>query len=53
MTFIDLTKALDAVSREGLWKIVEKFGCPNKFITIVQQLHDGMMVKVLDDGDEP
>ncbi len=52
MTFIDLTKAFDTVSREGLWQIIEKFGCPNKFITIIQQLHDGMMVTVLDDGDE-
>ena len=52
VTFIDLKKAFDTVSREGLWKIMEKFGCPNKFITIVWQLHDGMRVKVLDDGDE-
>ncbi|XP_076445895.1 uncharacterized protein LOC143283536 [Babylonia areolata] len=35
-----------------LWKIMEKFGCPSKFITIVRQFHDSMMVKVLDDGDE-
>ncbi len=31
---------------------MEKFGCPSKFITIVRQLHDGLAVKVLDDGDE-
>lgn len=52
MTFVDLTKAFDTVSREGLWKIMKKFGCPSKFITIVRQFHDGMMVKILDDGDE-
>ena len=52
MTFVDLTKAFDTVSREGLWRIMYKFGCPSKFITIVRQLHDGMMVKVMDDGDE-
>ena len=52
MTFVDLTKAFDTVSRDGLWKIMEKFGCPSRFITIVRQFHDGMMVKVLDDGDE-
>ena len=28
MTFVDLTKAFDTVSREGLWKIMAKFGCP-------------------------
>ena len=52
MTFVDLTKAFDTVCRDGLWKIMQKFGCPSKFITLVQQLHDGMMVKVLDEGDE-
>jgi hypothetical protein len=31
---------------------MEKFGCSSTFITIVRQFHDGMMVKVLDDGDE-
>ena len=50
-TFVDLTKAFDTVSREGLWKIMEKFGCPEKFTTMVRQFHDGMMVRVLDDGE--
>ena len=27
MTFFDLTKAFDTVSREGLWKVMAKFGC--------------------------
>ena len=35
MTFVDLTKAFDTVSREGLWKIMAKFGCPAKFIAVV------------------
>ena len=52
MTFVDLTKAFDTVSREGLWRIMEKFGCPSKFITMVRQFHDGMMVTVRDDGEE-
>ncbi|BHF69188.1 hypothetical protein SprV_0301223100 [Sparganum proliferum] len=28
-TFVDLTKAFDTVNREGLWKIMQKFGCPD------------------------
>ena len=52
ITFVDLTKAFDTVSREGLWKIMRKFGCPPKFITIVRQFHDGMMAKVTENGDE-
>ena len=41
-TYVDLTKAFDTVSREGLWRIMAKYGCPPKFITIVRLLHDGM-----------
>ena len=50
-TFVDLTKAFDTVSREGLWKIMAKFGCPERFITIIRQFHDGMMARVQDDGE--
>ena len=50
MTFVDLTKAFDTVSREGLWKIMAKFGCPAKFIAMVRQFHDGMLARVQNDG---
>ena len=50
-TFVDLTKAFDTVSRDGLWRIMEKFGCPRKFIAIIRQFHDGMTARVLDDGE--
>ena len=50
-TFVDLTNAFDTVSREGLWKIMGKFGCPDKFISMVRQFHNGMHARVLDDGD--
>ena len=30
MAFVDLTKAFDTVSREVLWKLMAKFGCPAK-----------------------
>nr|VZI19306.1 unnamed protein product [Spirometra erinaceieuropaei] len=49
-TFVDLTKAFDTVNREGLWKIMQKFGCPEQFIQMVRQLHDGMMARVTDNG---
>ena len=38
MAFVDLTKAFDTVSREGLWKIMAKYGCPDKFISMVRKL---------------
>ena len=51
ITFIDLTKAFDTVCRDGLWQIMEKFGCPRKCTALVRQLPDGMRVTVLDNGD--
>ena len=48
-TYVDLTKAFDTVSREGLWKIM--YGCPRKFIAIVRQLHDGMLARVQENGE--
>ena len=51
MTFVDLTKAFDTVSHEGLWKITAKFGCPAKFIAMVWQFHDGMLARVQNDGE--
>ena len=49
MTFVDLTKAFDTVSLEGLWKIMAKFGCPAKFIAVMRQFHDGMLARVQND----
>ena len=51
MTFVDLTEAFDTVIREGLWKIMAKFGCPTKFIVMVGQFHDGMLAQVQNDGE--
>nr|VZI23441.1 unnamed protein product [Spirometra erinaceieuropaei] len=49
-TFVDPTKAFDTVNREGLWKIMQKFGCPERFTQMVRQLHEGMMSRVTDNG---
>ena len=50
-TYVDLTKAFDTVSRDGLWRIMAKYGCPQKFIAIVQQPHDGMLARVQDNSE--
>ena len=39
--FVDLTKAFDTVSSEGLWKILACLGWPPQFLTILRQLHEG------------
>ena len=51
MTFVDLTKAFDTVSRDGLWKIMSNFGCPPRYIAMVRQFHDGMQARVQNDGE--
>ena len=51
MTFVDLTKDFDTVSRDGLWKNMAKFGCPLRFIAMVRQLRDGMQARVQNDGE--
>ena len=48
--FIDLTKAFDTVNRVGLWKVLSKFGCTDKFVAILRSLHDGMHGRVRVDG---
>ena len=49
MTFVDLTKEFDLVIREGLRKVMAKFGCPAKFIAMVRQFHDGILARVQND----
>ena len=43
ITIVDLTKAFDTVSCEGLWKIMATFGCLDKFMSMVRKFHDGML----------
>ena len=50
-TYVDLTKAFDTVSRDGLWKIMAKFGIPAKFIAITRSFHEGMQASVSVEGE--
>nr|VZI50606.1 unnamed protein product [Spirometra erinaceieuropaei] len=49
-SFLDLTKASDTVNLGGLWKIMQKFDCLERFTQMVRQLHDGMMARITDNG---
>ena len=51
IVFVDLTKAFDTVGRTGLWQLLRKYGCPEKFTTMVESLHTGMMANVSAGGD--
>ena len=49
--FVDLTKAFDTVNRNGLWKILQKSGCPDKLTALISSFHDGIQARVLENGD--
>ena len=40
--FINLTRAVDTVNRDALWMVLERYGCPKKFVRLIQLLHDRM-----------
>lgn len=40
MAFDYLTKAFDLVSRDGLFQIVLKIGCPPKLLSIIKSFHE-------------
>ena len=50
VAFIDLTKAFDTVSRDGLWKILSRLGCPPKFLAMIRQLHERQRGQVKQNG---
>lgn len=51
IAFIDLTKAFDLVSREGLFKILPKIGCPPKLQSLVESFHTEMKGTVQYNGN--
>ncbi|XP_037772691.1 uncharacterized protein LOC119568308 [Penaeus monodon] len=50
IAFIDLTKAFDLVSRDGLFKILAKDGCPPTLLSIIKSFHVDMKGIVVFDG---
>lgn len=51
VVFVDFTKAFDTVGRRGLWQLLRKYGCPEKFTRMIESLHTGMMAKVKEAGE--
>jgi len=44
--FVDLRKAYDSVSREGLWQVLQKYGVPPVMLSLIRSCHDGMTAVV-------
>ena len=51
IVFIDLTKAFDLVSRDGLFKILPLIGCPPKLLSFLESFHNNMHGTVRFDGN--
>ena len=51
IAFIDLTKAFDLVSRDGLFKALEKIGCPPKLHSLIESFHSNMKGTVQFNGN--
>ncbi|CAG9138444.1 unnamed protein product [Plutella xylostella] len=51
MAFVDLNKAFDTVSRNGLYEVLNKVGCPPKMLALIKSFHDNMRGCVVFDGD--
>ena len=51
IAFIDLTKAFDLVSRDGLFKALEKIGCPPKLHSLLESFHANMKGTVQFNGN--
>jgi hypothetical protein len=52
LLFIDLTKDFATVTREALWRILEKVGCPKHFVDIIRSFHVDMKVSVREGIDK-
>eukprot|EP00399_MALV-I-05_sp_L67-4_P000160 gene160-65_t len=44
--FIDLTKAYDTVPRNAMWQVLRKWGVPEKLVSLIASIHEGMQVSV-------
>ena len=48
MVFTNLTKVFDTVSRDRLWVVLLKLGCPDKLVNAIRSFHDGMTARIVD-----
>ena len=51
IAFIDLTKAFDLVSRDGLFKALHKIGCPPRLYSLIEFFHSNMKGTVQFNGN--
>ena len=52
MIFIDLEKAYDKVTRNVIWRALEKHKVPTKYITLIKDMYKNAMTFVRTCGDD-
>ena len=50
VAFVDFTKAFDLVSRDGLFKMLDRIGCPPRLLRMIQSSHEDMKSTIQYDG---
>ena len=50
VNFVDYEKAFDSLDRETLWKLMRHYGIPEKFVTMIQKMYEGMNCRVMMQG---
>ena len=51
IAFVDFTKAFDTVSRDLLYSILSRLGCPAKFVRIIKKLYTNIHARLVIDGE--
>ena len=51
MVFVDIPKTFDTVNC-NLWKILHRFGYPEKLVSLIESFHDGMQARVQENGEQ-
>ncbi|KAK2151574.1 hypothetical protein NP493_2600g00003 [Ridgeia piscesae] len=51
MVIVDFNKAFNTVGETGLWQKLRKYGCPEKFTTMIEAILTGMMANVRVGGE--
>ncbi len=50
LNFIDFEKAFDSIHRDTLWKILQSYGIPEKYLNIIKDMYEGYSCSVRHDG---
>jgi hypothetical protein len=50
LVFIDFEKVFDPVSRDKIWKIMERFGLPQKLLKLIQETYRNHIRQILHEG---